>query len=244
MPSVIPPRIHAPFTTVKSVPASVSNMAIAETVRERTRANPRAVTALVSLLGYALVVGAFAGLLPVPDLHGETVGVFGREKLVVNVLGDAIAVVNTVALTSLLVGWWLIRRGDVRRHRAAMLTAFALILLFLVLYLVKVNGAGEKSILASGPVLWVYLAMLAVHILLSALAVPVVVHAVVLGLTHAPAELSRTSHPRVGRIGVVVWSLSLALGIVTYVLLNHVYGWEFRGAEALVALLVARPSGE
>jgi putative membrane protein len=237
-------RIDAAFTTVKSMPATVSNMAIAESVRQRTRANPRAVTAVLSLLGYALVVGAFAGLLPIPELHGDTVPVLGREKLVVNVLGDAIAVVNTVALAALLVGWWLIQRGDVRRHRAAMLSAFALILLFLALYLVKVNGAGEKRILASGPVLWAYLTMLAVHILLSAAAVPVVVHAVVLGLTHSAAELPRTVHPRVGRLGVAVWSLSLALGIVTYVLLNHVYGWEFRGAEALVGLWLARPAGE
>lgn len=219
-------------------------MAIAETVRQRTRANPRTVTAMLSVLGYALVVGAFAGVLPIPDLHGATVTVLGGEKLVVDVLGDAIAVVNTVALAALLAGWRFIRRGDVRRHRTAMLTAFALIVLFLALYLVKVNGAGEKAILATGPVLWAYLAMLAVHILLSAVAVPVVVHAVVLGLTHSPAELAETVHPRVGRIGAAVWSLSLALGIVTYVLLNHLYGWEFRGADGLLVLLLARPADE
>jgi putative membrane protein len=119
-----------------------------------------------------------------------------------------------------------------------MLTAFSLIVVFLGLYLVKIGAGFEKSILASGPVYVAYLGMLAVHILLSALAVPVVVHAVVLGLTHSPSELRDTVHRRVGRIAVASWGLSLFLGVVTYVLLNHVYGWEPR-AELL--LLVAGP---
>lgn len=70
----------------------------------------------------------------------------------------------------------------------------------------------------------VHWGMLAVHILLSILAVPVVLHAVVLGLTHSIADLPRTIHPRVGKIAVAAWVVSLALGIITYVLLNQVYG--------------------
>jgi putative membrane protein len=68
--------------------------------------------------------------------------------------------------------------------------------------------------------------MLAIHIILSVVSVPVVLYAIVLGLTHSPAELKETHHARVGRIAVSAWSLSLFLGIVTYVMLNHVYGWE------------------
>jgi len=207
-------------------------MAVADTVRRRTRANPRVVTGVLSAVGYALVIGAFGGLLPLPDLSRE----------VVILLGDAIAVVNSVALTSLLAGFYFIRKGDVERHRAAMLTAFSLIMLFLVLYLLKVGGGFEKAILATGPVRWAYLGMLATHVLLSAACVPLVLHAVVLGLTHSPAELRESVHPRVGRVAVATWSTSLALGVVTYVLLNHVYGWEPRGAEALLLVLAVRPA--
>jgi putative membrane protein len=118
-----------------------------------------------------------------------------------------------------------------------MLTAFGLILVFLVLYLWKVGGGFEKAIVIesthflgayAGIVRPAYLLMLAIHILLSAAAVPVVLYAVLLGLTHTPSELEDTRHALVGRITVVVWSLSLALGIVTYWLLNHVYAWEVR----------------
>jgi putative membrane protein len=72
-----------------------------------------------------------------------------------------------------------------------------------------------------------------------ALAVPAVLHAVVLGLTHSSAELGDTGHPRVGRVAVAAWGLSLAPGIVTYLLLTHVYGWTFRGAEALAVLMAS-----
>jgi putative membrane protein len=206
-------------------------MAAIEAARDRVRANPRAVTAALSVVGYALVIGAFAGL-QFPRLPDDTVLLFG----------DLIAVVNTVALLALLAGYRFIRRGEVRRHKRAMLAAFGLILLFLVLYLLKVGGGFTKEISPATPALaeYAYLAMLAVHVLLSIVSVPVVLHAVVLGLTHTPEELRDSLHPRVGRIAVAAWSLSLFLGVVTYLLLNHVYGWV-RAEEAVLLLALARP---
>lgn len=206
--------------------------------RTWVRANPRSVTVVLSVVGYALVGGAFAGVLPVfPALGDGTVLLFG----------DLIAVVNSLAFTALVLGFLFVRRGQIRRHRAAMLTAFSLILVFLVLYLWKVGGGFEKSIVVAagdplgayaGLVEAVYLGMLAVHIILSVVAVPVVLHAVVLGLTHSPRELRESAHPRVGRWAVAAWSLSLFLGVVTYLLLNHVYGWEVREAVLLAAVAV------
>ncbi|MFB6071440.1 MAG: DUF420 domain-containing protein [Halobacterium sp.] len=189
------------------------------------RAHPGRVTAAVSVAGYALVASAFAGVIPLfPDLSRKTVLLFS----------DLIVVVNTLALASLLAGAAFIRRGDVRKHRAAMLTAFALISTFLVLYLWKVGGGFEKHIAVrqgqflaeyAATIRLVYFAMLAVHIVLSVVAVPVVLYAVVLGLTHTPSELRETRHAAVGRLAVAAWGLSLFLGIVTYWLLNHVYAW-------------------
>jgi len=189
------------------------------------KSHPGRVTAVLSVVGYALVISAFEGVLPLfPELSRETVLLFS----------DAIAVVNTLALTSLLAGVAFIRRGEVRKHRAAMLTAFALICAFLVLYLWKVGGGFEKSIVVeegmflgqyAGTVELAYLLMLAVHILLSVVAVPVVLYAVVLGLTHSPEELRQTSHATYGRVAVASWAVSLFLGVVTYLMLNHVYAW-------------------
>jgi len=198
-------------------------------LRRVGRDRPLTLTAVLSAIGYALVAGAFAGAIPLfPPLSDATVNLFGH----------LIALVNTAALVAILAGVRFIKRDAVAKHRAAMLTAFGLILIFLVLYLWKVGGGFEKSITATGAPQFAYLLMLAVHIVLSVVAVPVVLYAVILGATHSPAELRNTSHARVGRIAVTAWGVSLFLGIVTYVLLNHVYGWEPRHA---ILLTVAVP---
>jgi len=195
------------------------------------REYPRATVAVVSVVGYALVIGTFAGV--VPDSVFPTL-----TQAEVNLLSHAIAAVNTAATVLLVAGWRWIRAGEVRRHAAAMSSAFGLILVFLVMYLAKVGGGpGEKHLVIretaflgayAGVVEFAYLAMLAIHILLSVLTVPVVLYAVVLGWTHTPEELrTETPHRRVGRVAAATWIVSLTLGVVTYVMLNWVYAYEF-----------------
>jgi putative membrane protein len=194
------------------------------------RNHPRATVLVLSVVGYGLVVGTFLGWVPAavfPDL----------TLAQVNLLADAIAAINTVTTLLLVAGWYWIRQGEVRRHAAAMGSAFALILVFLALYLLKIGGGGTKEFVGPTGVYYAYLAMLAVHVVLSIVAVPVVLYALVLGLTHTPTELREsTPHRTVGRIAAGSWALSLSLGVVTYLLLNHVYDWEF--VEAVVALPV------
>jgi len=191
------------------------------------RDHPAAVTAVVSAVGYAVVIGTFLGFVPAqvfPDLSLEQV----------NLLSHAIAAVNTTATVLLALGWYWIRQDEVRKHAAAMVGSFALILVFLVLYLTKIGGGGTKEIVGTPQlVYYAYLAMLAVHIVLSVVAVPVVLYALVLGLTHTPAELrTETPHRKVGRIAAGSWILSLSLGVVTYLLLNWVYSYEFVAGTA------------
>jgi putative membrane protein len=198
-----------------------------------TRSHPKAVTALLSVVGYAAVVGAFA----VPSVQALFPTLSLSE---VNILADAIAVVNSIAVVLLCLGWYWIRQGEVEKHAHAMVSSFVLILLFLSMYLPKVAGGGTKEFVLDSAYGWVplwewvypaYLLMLAIHILLSILSVPLVLYAIVLGLTHTPEELrTETPHRRVGRIAAGSWILSLFLGVVTYLLLNHLYAWEFAPA--------------
>lgn len=185
--------------------------------RSFTRDHDIAVAAVLTVVGYTAVIGTFAGAFPYPELSMGTV----------NVLTHLIALVNAATLVCILAGWYWIRQGNVDRHKKAMVSAFALILLFLVIYLFRVGGGDTK--IFDGPEFirnFVYLPMLAVHLFLSIVAVPVVLYAVILGLTHTPRELrDETPHKRVGRIAAGSWAVSLFLGIVTYVMLNHMYGW-------------------
>jgi putative membrane protein len=208
-------------------------MAVATEIREGVKAPPLAVTIVLSVIGYVFVIGTFAGALDIyPTLSAEQV----------RLAAHLIAAINTLALAALLAGVYFVKEGQYRKHRAAMLTAFGLILLFLVVYLTKVGGGFEREIVGAPTGIYeAYLAMLAIHILLSIVSVPVVIYAVVLGLTHTFAELKGTRKALVGRIAGGAWILSLTLGIITYLLLNHIYGAQPR-EEAL--LLVALPAAE
>jgi putative membrane protein len=62
-----------------------------------------------------------------------------------------------------------------------------------------------------------------VHVVLSILTVPPVVFNVATGLRLRIDEVPTTAHPRVGRVAVTLWSVSLALGILVYLLLNVFY---------------------
>lgn len=194
--------------------------------RHQLREHPISATVLLTIIGYGLVIGTFTLDLPIyPELTTTEI----------NVLTHLIAAINTTTVILLVLGWYWIRNDEVDKHRFAMMGAFTLILLFLVVYLLRVGGGGEKIFVGPTNVRYAYLAMLATHILLSIVAVPVVLYALILGLTHTPAELRNTAHARVGRIAAGSWILSLVLGVVTYVLLNHVYDYEF--AAMLVPVL-------
>ena len=201
------------------------------TVFDRAKGRTREITVLLTVVGYGAVLGAF--LVPefqalFPDLtRGQ-----------VDLLADAIAVVNTITIGTLTLGWYWIRTDQVKKHAAAMSTSFVLILVFLAMYIPKVAGGGTKYFVGPDPAYYAYLIMLAVHILLSIVSVPVVLYAIVLGLTHTEHELrTQTPHRTVGRIAASAWLVSLVLGVITYVLLNHVYDSTFQAATTAAVWL-------
>ncbi len=182
------------------------------------RAHPAKVTAVMTVAAYALVIGTFLDLIPIYptiDLQLSTL------------LSHAIAGVNALTVITLSVGWLAIRRGQIRRHRAAMIAAIGLILIFLVLYLTRVGGGGTKHFVGPELVTLAYLLMLGIHIVLSVIAVPLVLYAFLLGVSRSPSALRGTRHATVGRIAAGSWLVSLLLGLVTYLMLEHLYGWEY-----------------
>jgi putative membrane protein len=181
------------------------------------REHPRAFAALLTVVGYVVVIGTLYGDLGIyPEISESTV----------DLLAHAISVVNAATIVCLVLGIRWIKRGEIEKHRAAMLAAFGLILLFLVMYLLKTGGGGRKEIIAGAPLRSLYLGSLGIHIFLSVLAVPFVLYAITLGLTHTPAELRQTAHATVGRVAVTAWLVSLVLGLLAYGMLTLYYGPE------------------
>jgi len=147
---------------------------------------------------------------------------FVNQLLVI--LPHAIALVNALALVLLGAGWWLIRRGHVGLHRITMPTALGLISFFLMMYVARIFLGGIKEF--AGPeniYYYVYLPVLVIHLALSIVCIQPVLYVALIGFTHRIENIPRTKHKLVGRIAVSLWILSLALGLVVYVMLYRSY---------------------
>jgi len=128
------------------------------------------------------------------------------------------AALNALAAILLIAGYLEIRALRVRRHRALMLAAFAVSILFLVSYLVYHYHVGSVRFTGQGWIRPVYFAVLISHTLLAA-AVPVLA---VLTLRLAwRGEFAR--HRRLARWTFPIWLYVSVTGVVVYVLLYQIY---------------------
>lgn len=181
------------------------------------RNNVPALTALLSIGSLALVFGAVLGVVPEHAIPRAPDSVLEAIPLVN-------AIISVAAIAIIGTAWHAIRHGHVVRHRAGMLTGLALFVSFLVLYLYRVSLEGPTEF--PGPKAveqFVYLPILAIHIVLAMVCIPLLYYVLLLALTHPVRELPTTNHRRVGRIAAPLWLTSFALGVVVYGLLYVVY---------------------
>jgi len=70
---------------------------------------------------------------------------------------------------------------------------------------------------------YVYLPLLAIHILLAIVAIPAVYYTLLLAASYPVSELGRTNHPRAGKLAASLWLISFTLGVVVYAMLYLVW---------------------
>jgi uncharacterized membrane protein YozB (DUF420 family) len=121
------------------------------------------------------------------------------------------AALNGAAALALLAGFWLIRRGRWRAHRAAMVTALALSAAFLASYLVYHFNVGSVRFSGEGWVRRLYLGILLTHTVLAA-AVPVLA---VVTLSRA-LRRNFPRHRAIARWTLPIWLYVSVTGVVIY----------------------------
>lgn len=183
-----------------------------------TRDRVPALTGVLSIASLALVFAAAGGVVPQSVLPTPPDAALAAIPTV-NVA------VSLAAIATIAIGWRAIRRGDVRRHRFAMLVSLALFATFLTLYLYRlvVVGGAEPFPGPDAVYRFVYLPVLLLHVGLAMGCIPLLYYVLLLAATHPVRELSNTRHPAVGRIAATLWVVSFGLGVVVYVLLHVVY---------------------
>lgn len=157
-------------------------------------------------LAVVLVVGVV--------LLGHAPGRGGRAD--VAALPALNAVLNGTSALLLAAGWTFVRRRRIAAHRACMLGAFCVSVLFLVSYVVYHALAGSRPFTGQGWTRWLYLSVLIPHIVLAAAMVPFV-----LTTLHRALSGDFARHARLARWTLPVWLYVSITGVLVYYLLYH-----------------------
>jgi len=124
------------------------------------------------------------------------------------------AVLNGTSAVFLTIGYLFIRRGDMRRHRACMLTALATSALFLTSYLIYHAKVGSVPFQGAGAIRIVYFTILITHVVLAATILPLAL------VTLSRALKGRFDrHRRIARWTLPIWLYVSVTGVVIYVML-------------------------
>ena len=124
------------------------------------------------------------------------------------------ASLNATAAILLVVGYSFIRAGDMRRHRAAMLTACAVSTAFLTSYVIYHANIGSKPFQGRGPIRAVYFTILLTHVTLAVTVLPLALITVIRGLR---GRYDR--HMAIARWTFPIWLYVSVTGVIVYLML-------------------------
>jgi putative membrane protein len=129
------------------------------------------------------------------------------------------AVLNGLSATALLIGFTFIRARRIEAHRASMITAFVFSSLFLVGYILHHALHGDVRYPVHAAFRTPYLWLLASHILLAVIALPLVLVTFFFSLSGRFPQ-----HRKIARWTFPIWLYVSITGVLTYVMLRLAQG--------------------
>lgn len=129
------------------------------------------------------------------------------------------AVFNGLAAISLLIGFTFIRAHRIRAHRRAMITAFVFSTLFLVGYIAHHALHGDVRYPLHAAFRTPYLCLLASHILLAVVALPMILVTFFFSLSGRIPQ-----HRKIARWTFPIWLYVSVTGVITFVMLRLAQG--------------------
>ena len=126
------------------------------------------------------------------------------------------AILNGLSAVALCTGLYFIKKRNRKAHRASMLLAFGFSSLFLVSYILNHALHGDTRFPAGhGAIRGIYLTILASHIILSVVALPLVLITFFFSLSGRFPQ-----HKRIARYTFPIWLYVSATGVVVFALLQ------------------------
>jgi len=124
------------------------------------------------------------------------------------------ATLNAISTVLLLTGYVFIRRGQRQKHKACMLAAVGMSVLFLTSYVIYHLQVGSVPFTGTGWIRTLYFVVLIPHVILAAGIVPLVVITVSRGLS---AKYDK--HRRIARWTLPLWLYVSVTGVIVYLML-------------------------
>ena len=128
------------------------------------------------------------------------------------------AILNTLAALFLATGYYFIRAQNRNAHRICMITALLISTVFMVSYLSYHAKVGYMPFAGQGIIRPFYFTILASHVILAAVIVPLVLVTVIYAIK---GNFDR--HPRVARWTLPLWFYVSVSGVLIYILGFHIY---------------------
>jgi putative membrane protein len=129
------------------------------------------------------------------------------------------ALLNGLSAIALLIGYTFIRARRMAAHRASMITAFTFSTLFLVSYILHHYLHGDVRYPAHAALRMFYLPLLASHIVLAVIALPLVLVTFFFSLSGRFPQ-----HRKVARWTFPLWLYVSVTGVITYAMLRVAQG--------------------
>jgi putative membrane protein len=125
------------------------------------------------------------------------------------------ALLNGLSAIALVTGLVFIRRREIFRHRASMITAFIFSSLFLVSYITNHALHGDMLFFGHGPARTIYFAILISHIFLSVVVLPMILITFFFSLSGRFPQ-----HKRIARFTFPIWLYVSVTGVIVYAMLE------------------------
>ena len=125
------------------------------------------------------------------------------------------AALNGLSAIALVIGYTFIRSRNIKAHRASMITAFCFSTLFLVSYILHHALHGDVRYPLHAAFRMVYLPLLASHIVLAIVALPMVLVTFFFSLTGRIPQ-----HRKIARFTFPLWLYVSVTGVITYAMLR------------------------
>lgn len=171
-------------------------------------------TTVKCIIGVVSVV-VFCVVAALPKIHlgtGVTVPFDPHIFATIN------AVINSIVSVLLVLAFILVRQKNYEAHKNVMLAAIVLSGLFLVSYIAHHLFAGETKFGGEGTIRTMYLVLLASHIILAAVILPIILFTAYRSLTGEYAK-----HKKIARYTFPLWLYVSITGVIVYLLISPYY---------------------